>query len=447
MKKSYLNFVATIGLATSVVLLPACTETEGCTDPTASNYDAGADADNGSCTYDVAVKSGTLTANETWDASRVYYLQGRVVVPSGVTLTILPGAIIKGKQGAETNASALVVARGGRIIADGAADNPIIFTSELDDIEIGQKVGSNLTKTDNEKWGGIVILGNAPISAENGDVSANIEGIPADLGYGVYGGSIPDDDSGVLNYVSIRHGGISIGEGNELNGLTLGGVGTGTTITNVEVYATLDDGIELFGGTVNVTNALVFFQGDDGLDIDQNYAGTIDGFAVIHGDGIGTDEGLEIDGPEGSTHVNGQFTIKNGICKYVDATGSGSAADLKSKAQGTIENVTFDYAVLGGKPVKFRTKFDASCGHKSDAYKHLTTPNGAQALALINVKLSAGVKVYDGDENLPATPTACPSQLDAAQSTAASAITSGSGSLFDYASIFSWGAAGLRNEL
>lgn len=447
MKRNYLSFVAIIGLVASIAVLPSCNEKEGCTDPTASNYDADADTDNGNCTYDAAVKSGTLTANETWDASRVYYLQGRVVVPSGVTLTILPGAIIKGKQGTETNASALVVAKGGRIVADGDASNPIIFTSELDDIEIGQKVGSNLTKTDNEKWGGVVILGNAPISAENGDVSANIEGIPANLGYGVYGGSVSDDDSGILNYVSIRHGGITIGEGNELNGLTLGGVGTGTTITNVEVYATLDDGIEFFGGTVNVSNALVFFQGDDGLDVDQNYAGTIDGFAVIHGDGIGTDEGLEIDGPEGSTHFNGQFTIKNGICKYVDATGSGSAADFKSKAQGTIENVTFDYSALGGKPIKFRTKFDSSCGHKSDAYKYLVSPSGAQTLAFINASIPGGVKVYDGDENLPATPTACPSQLDAAQTTAASAITSGSGSTFDYASIFSWGAAGVRNEL
>ncbi len=348
MKRSYLNFVAVLGLSASIALLPSCAKKEGCTDPTASNYDADADKDNGNCVYDDATKTGILSEDEIWDANRIYYLQGRVVVPSGVTLTIEAGAIIKGNEGTETNASALVVAKGGRIIANGTATNPIIFTSALDNIEIGQKVGTNLTKTDNEKWGGVVILGNAPISAENGDVSANIEGIPANLGYGVYGGAVSNDDSGILNYVSIRHGGITIGEGNELNGLTLGGVGTGTTISNIEIYATLDDGIECFGGTVNISNALVFYQGDDGLDIDMNYSGTIDGFAVIHGDGIGTDEGLEIDGPEGITNVNGQFIIKNGICKYVDAAGSGSAGDFKSKAQGTVENVTFDYSALGG---------------------------------------------------------------------------------------------------
>jgi len=449
MKRSYLNFVAVLGLSASIALLPSCAKKEGCTDPTASNYDADADKDNGNCVYDDATKTGTLAADETWDANRIYYIQGRVVVPSGVTLTIAAGAIIKGKQGTETNASAIVVAKGGRIVANGTSAAPIIFTSELDDIELGQKVGSNLTKTDNEKWGGIIILGNAPISAENGDVSANIEGIPANLGYGVYGGSDASDDSGILNYVSIRHGGTLIGEGNEINGLTLGGVGSGTVITNLEIYATLDDGIEFFGGTVNVSNALIFFQGDDGLDVDQNYAGTVDGFAVIHGDGIGTDEGLEIDGPEGTTNVNGQFTIKNGICKYVDAAGSGSAADFKSKAQGTVENVTFDYSALGGKSVKFRTGFDGACAHKSDAYKYLTAPSGAQSLVLTNCSFS-GVKVYDAAENLSATPpvpTLCPTELTASQATAAGAVSSGSGSSYGYAGTFSWGAAGSRGEL
>lgn len=446
MKRSHLNFVAILGLVGSIAILPACNKKEGCTDPTASNYDADAEKSDASCTYDDAVKTGELTSSQTWDASRIYFLQGRVVVPSGVTLTIEAGAIIKGKEGTETNASALVIAKGGKIIASGTASNPIIFTSELDDIEIGQKVGSNLTKTDNEKWGGLVILGDAPSSTENGDTEGNIEGIPANLGYGIYGGSNATDDSGVLNYVSIRHGGITIGEGNELNGLTLGGVGSGTTITNIEIYATLDDGIECFGGTVNISDALVFYQGDDGLDLDQNYSGTINGFAVIHGDGIGTDEGIEVDGPEGSTNVDGQFTISNGICMS-EGSSDGSAGDFKSGAQGTVINVTFDYSSLGGKEVKFRTKFETGCAHKDDAYKNLTAPSGAQSLTFTNVDVTGGVKVYDGDEDLPGTPTGCPTELGAAQVTVSGAITSGSGSTYDYASKFSWGAAGTRGEL
>jgi hypothetical protein len=444
MKRSYLNFVAIVGLAASIAILPSCNKKEGCTDPTASNYDSEAEESDGSCVYDAATKTGTLAADETWDANRIYFLQGRVVVPTGVTLTIEAGALIKGKPGTETNASALVVAKGGMIVANGTANNPIIFTAESDNIQLGQKVGTNLTKTDNELWGGLIILGNAPSSTENGDTEGNIEGIPANLGYGVYGGTDANDNSGSLSYVSIRHGGITIGEGNEINGLTLGGVGAGTTINNIEVYATLDDGIECFGGTVDITDALVFFQGDDGIDLDQNYSGTISGFAVVHGDGIGTDEGLEIDGPEGTTYTNGQFTLTNGICLYVDAAGSGSAGDFKSKAQGNVTNVTFDYSALGGKKVKFRTKFDGACAHKADAYSYLTAGSGAQSLVFTNCSVAGGVSVYDGDAD---PDSLCPNELDASQATAAGAVTSGSGSTYDYATKFAWGAAGSRGEL
>jgi hypothetical protein len=443
MKRSYLNFVAVLGLSASIALLPSCAKQEGCTDPTASNYDADADKDNGNCTYDDATKTGTLAANETWDASRIYFLQGRVVVPAGIILTIEPGAIIKGKQGAGTEASALVVAKGGRIIADGDANNPIIFTSELDDIQIGQKVGTNLTKTDNEKWGGLVILGSAPISAESGDTETNIEGIPANSGYGIYGGATPADDSGILDYVSIRHGGITIGEGNELNGLTLGGVGTGTQISNIEIYATLDDGIECFGGTVDISDVLVFYQGDDGIDLDMNYSGTINGFAVIHGDGIGTDEGLEIDGPEGSTNVSGLFKLMNGICKS-DGTSDGSAGDFKSKAQGMIENVKFDYSSVGGKAVKIRASYQNACADaKTDAFSHLT--DGTPTLTFTN-SIFSSVSVYTASDDGAVSAVDC--TVPAADQTAAEgSMTSGSGGTYDYATKFSWGAAGNNGEL
>ena len=108
-------------------------------------------------------------------------------------------------------------------MAQGTSTQPIVFTTELDNIEVGQFSGTNLTRTDNERWGGLAILGYAPVSTENGDVEGNLEGIPANSGYGVYGGNNTSDNSGVLSYVSIRHGGVSIGEGNELNGLTLAG--------------------------------------------------------------------------------------------------------------------------------------------------------------------------------------------------------------------------------
>ena len=380
--------------------------------------------------------TGTLSADQTW--SGVTYIDGKVVVPSGVTLTIAPGTIIKARTGQGTEATALVVARGGMINAVGTSSSPIIFTSEADDITAGQTVGTNLSREDNQLWGGVVILGNAPVSAEDGDTEGNIEGIPADEEYGKFGGDDAADNSGTLAYVSIRHGGILIGEDNELNGLTLGGVGTGTSISNIEIYGTLDDGIECFGGTVDVSNLLVYYQGDDGIDLDMNYAGTISNFAVIHGDGVGTDEGLEIDGPEGSTYTDGLFTLSNGICKTEGS--DGSAGDFKSNAQGNVVNVTFDY---GSKPVKFRTKFDDNCNHKTDAYYHLVFD---QTLTFSETVV-ADVEVYDGDAD-DENPTACETELAAAQISAMGMVDmNGAGTTVVPATLFSWTCAGTRGQL
>jgi len=323
--------------------------------------------EDGTVTPDPVTVSGTLSANAIWTNDRFYILSGKVVVPSGVTLTINPGTIIKGAEGAETLASALVVARGGKLIAEGTSTQPIIFTSVLDNIELGASSGTNLNMTDNEKWGGILVLGYAPISASDGDAEANIEGIPVQDGTGKYGGNDPADNSGILKYISIRHGGITIGDGNEINGLTLGGVGNGTVIENIEVAANLDDGIEFFGGTVDVKNAVVAYQGDDAIDIDQNYSGTVDNFAIVHG-GADTDEALEIDGPEGSAN-DGLFTLVNGTCIAVD-TDKTSGADLKSKAQGLIDNVVWKgYTKL----VAIRAKFNDDCSLGSDAYTNVPT--------------------------------------------------------------------------
>ena len=337
------------------------------------------------------VVSGELSANQTWTADRIWELAAKVIVPNGVTLTIEPGTIIKGRAGTGSLATALIVAQGGKIMASGTAAAPIIFTSIEDNIEVGQLSGTNLTFEDKEKWGGLIMLGKAPISAENGDTEAQIEGIPAEETYGLYGGSDAADNSGTLKYVSIRHGGALIGEGNEINGLTLGGVGTGTTIDYLEVFATMDDGIEFFGGTVNVTNAIVSYQGDDGVDIDQNYAGTVDNFVVMHG-GTDTDEGLEIDGPEGTTHTDGLFTLKNGMIKSLGGDVTGTPADLKSSAQGTLDNVVFSSYVVGKDLVKIRASYINDCvDAKTDAFTHFT--DAPATLEVINSNL-VGVSVY-----------------------------------------------------
>jgi len=281
--------------------------------------------------------SGFITADETWSASCIHVLKDRVIVKEGVTLTIEPGTIIKGEAGAGVNASALVIARGAKINAAGTAANPIIFTSIADEIALGEKVGANLDEASAKGfWGGVIILGAAPTSPSTG-ATEQIEGIPASVPEGNYGGSNAADNSGVFTYVSIRFGGANIGEGNEINGLTLGGVGNGTTINHVEVLGNVDDGIECFGGTVNIDHALVMYQGDDAFDIDQAYSGTINNFIYIAG--ADSDHGLEIDGPEGSENAGGKFTLQNGSLKGNPV--QSEFADFRSNAQGTVDNLYF----------------------------------------------------------------------------------------------------------
>lgn len=159
--------------------------------------------------------------------------------------------------------------------------------------------------------GGLLILGKAPISGSGSAEAVQIEGIPASDVNGLFGGTDPADNSGELTYISIRHGGANIGEGNEINGLTLGGVGSGTKVENIEIISNQDDGLEVFGGSVNIKNVIVWNAGDDQIDCDQAWTGTLDNFIAILG--TDSDHGLEFDGPEGSR--TGSFTVKNGSLK------------------------------------------------------------------------------------------------------------------------------------
>jgi hypothetical protein len=261
------------------------------------------------------VVTSNITSNTTWTSDNVYQLAGRITVLDGATLTIEPGTVIKGEAGTGPNATALLVARGGTLMAEGTANLPIIFTSVADEITPEQVAGGdfaspNLDPDINGLWGGVIVLGKARISASNDndeDLSeVQIEGIPTSDANGLYGGNNDDDNSGVIRYISIRHGGTNIGAGNEINGLTLGGVGRQTVIENVEVVANQDDGVEWFGGTVNVRNVVVWNCGDDGIDTDQSWAGTLDNFAVLGAVG----HCFELDGPEGSYEAG--HTIQNG---------------------------------------------------------------------------------------------------------------------------------------
>lgn len=275
-----------------------------------------------------------ISENTTWETGKTYILASRIAVVEGATLTIEPGVIVKGQAGTGANATALLIARGSKINAVGTASQPIIFTTVADEIVPGQLVSPNLDPDLSGLWGGLLILGNAPISADA--ASQQIEGIPPSDLNGLYGGNDPADNSGTIAYVSIRHGGANIGEGNEINGLTLGGVGSATSISNVEIVGNQDDGIEWFGGNVNVTNALVWNAGDDGLDTDQSWGGTCDNFIVINA----FDECMELDGPEGTPFGNGA-DVNTFINGHVIAMNADGLVDLDPNSYVSMTNVYF----------------------------------------------------------------------------------------------------------
>jgi hypothetical protein len=275
-----------------------------------------------------------LKADQTWTADNQYILTDRVFIPNGVTLTIEPGTKIYGSFNemgpgkADDKVGSLIATRGGRLVAEGTPTKPIIFTSirELE-AQLGvdspfdpdSAVGPAPTWKDGAQWGGVVLLGNSYVLDVNASgVNAgtqNIEGFVDGASVSNDGDSRPDatqygpstgfpldlaDDSGSLRYVSIRHGGYEFDTGREINGLTLGGVGSGTTIEFVEVYANSDDGIEFFGGTVSTSNIVMAFNQDDSFDIDEGHKADHQFWFAIQNPGI-ADNGGEWDGVDGSS--------------------------------------------------------------------------------------------------------------------------------------------------
>jgi hypothetical protein len=306
------------------------------------------------------IVTDNISEDVTWTKDKVWILGGRITVLDGATLTIEAGTIIKGEAGAEADAKALMVARGGMLMAQGTATEPIIFTSVADDISpedvaAGAFGSPNLPTDVDGLWGGVIILGKAKISATNdvGDdvVEQQIEGIPTSDTNGLYGGTEDDDNSGTITYISIRHGGTNIGSGNEINGLTLGGVGSGTTIENVEIVANQDDGIEWFGGTVTVTNAVIWNVGDDAIDTDQAWAGSVSNFLIV----TPGDRAFELDGPEGS-YTSPNHQIHNGTVYMGDGV---ELIDFDDNTDVDIYDIYF-YGLEDGQVVSGYSGFEAA---------------------------------------------------------------------------------------
>ena len=236
----------------------------------------------------------SLYIGENFDSLTEAAAEGITKGGDGPTLFIEAGAVL----GFSAN-RALVINRGSQIRAEGTATAPITITSETD-------VNNTATPEDVEEWGGMVIAGfgftngceyeagwnfepnlgnDDPLTLElNTDCSLAVEGLIGN-DQANFGGDLPEDDSGVLNYVVLKHAGSALSPGNELNGITFGAVGSETTVSNLEIYSNIDDGIEFFGGGVSVTNYVALYVQDDSIDIDDGYYGTITNALVIQGGG------------------------------------------------------------------------------------------------------------------------------------------------------------------
>ncbi|WP_162051525.1 T9SS C-terminal target domain-containing protein [Pontibacter pamirensis] len=230
------------------VFLFACEDDDPVTPPVTGEEFLTAQENN------MTVISGSTEEDFTMRANTKYMLRGFVYVKEGATLTIEPGTVIMGEKSSK---GTLIIERGGMIMADGTASQPIVFTSAE---PAGQRAAGD--------WGGIIILGRAPVNLGAG---ARIEG-------GVdreYGGDAAADNSGTLRYVRIEFPGIAFQPDNEINGLTLGGVGSGTTMDYIQVSHCGDDSFEWFGGTVNAKHLIAYKTVDDMFDTDNGYSGNL----------------------------------------------------------------------------------------------------------------------------------------------------------------------------
>ncbi|MBO6752410.1 MAG: hypothetical protein JJ903_04945 [Spongiibacter sp.] len=217
---------------------------------------------------------GSLRGTQHWDADTLWRLKGIVYLEGNAQLSIEAGTVIQGEPG-----SALIVTRDATLTARGTADAPIVFTSAQ---AAGQRQAGD--------WGGLVLLGNAPVNSGE----AQIEGLPMDDRRGRFGGGDTGSHCGVLDYVRIEFAGYEVYANNELNGLTLGGCGNNTIVRHVQVHRAADDGIEVFGGTVDLQRVVISGADDDSLDWDMGWTGRVQFMQILQYPQMG-DNAIEAD--------------------------------------------------------------------------------------------------------------------------------------------------------
>lgn len=269
------------------------------------------------------VIGGTLTEDLTLLTGTEYDLTSALIVPEGITLTIEPGVVVRASTGSDVYVAIL---QGGVINAEGTSSNPIVFTS------------SSATPNPGD-WGGLIVLGRAPInSVVGGDATSTSEigGLP-------YGGSIANDDSGIIRYLRIEFSGGAADAASENNGFSFYAVGSGTTIDFIQAFEGADDGVEFFGGTVNASHISVVGAQDDSVDWTEGFTGTLTDVYIEHrqshdkgieGDGFNTDIGNNSDPIFWSTPTINNLTI-NGL----GSSNGNEAIRLRAGTRAVFNNV------------------------------------------------------------------------------------------------------------
>ena len=292
--------------------------TTGCPD-----HPAVTEGSSGECRVEASLNS-PMTQDLTLDAGNVWYLNGPFVVGNDADTTVLtiePGTTVYGGDG-----SFILIQRGSQIMAEGTATAPIVLTSAKADGERGP-----------EDWGGLVINGKAPIN----NVSETDGSAPGEAGTGYYGGNDSADNSGVLKYVRVEFAGNKIDTENELNGIAFQGVGSGTTVDFVQTHMTSDDGIEFFGGTVNVSHVVITGSDDDSMDWTGGWTGKAQFVVALQMDDSGTEaeRGIEADNLKGT---NSAEPYSNPTISNITLIGrSGNAKQgmmLREGTKGMIHN-------------------------------------------------------------------------------------------------------------
>lgn len=312
-----------LGLAVITMLFTSCASDDTADIIINDNSTTNNGGNGGSTDPDTVFLSGTYTTDLTLDANNTYVLNGSLIMASGTTLTIPAGMTIEALA-AGSNVY-IAISEGAQIIANGTADNPIVLTSNANAPEAGD-------------WGGLIILGSAPINSVSGVATATSEiaSLP-------YGGTNASDDSGIIRYVRVEYSGGAADGQSENNGFSFYGVGNGTIVEYIQAFEGKDDGIEFFGGTVNASFVSVVNAQDDSIDWTEGYSGTITNAYVKHG--ADHDKGIEADGynTDIGNNSNPLFfsmpTVNNLTIIGLGSPTGNEAIRLRAGTQGIFTNV------------------------------------------------------------------------------------------------------------